>query len=175
MLYVVSRLGLAKQKNSNILAIKVNSMNLYYFFRRSNFVKYLALVSIGVIILLANISYVNRFFNPTARQSTANFSSTTILNGDQVINSKVSWTGLVKVRGNIIIVPGGQLDINDATLELDGDYAAQYSFFNLGGIVNSSDSTLGGTLKNNNIVQTNFYFYSGQFNTVNTQIRYTWG
>ncbi|MCX7825928.1 MAG: hypothetical protein N2689_10265, partial [Verrucomicrobiae bacterium] len=66
------------------------------------------------------------------------------INGDQHIANKVRWTGgHYQVHGNVLLETGGELVLEDATLELMNTYARQFNICWRGGRLRTTRATLG--------------------------------
>lgn len=99
-----------------------------------------------------------------------------IIREDVHIRDRVVWrNGEYEIHGNLVLHPGGELIVDDATISLMCTYTRQFRCQWLGGRLVTRRVTIGGAMHEGVAYQTYFEIQSGAWESEDTTIRYSSG
>jgi hypothetical protein len=99
-----------------------------------------------------------------------------VMREDVHIRECVEWrNGQYEIHGNLILHPGGELIVEDATVSLMCTYTRQFRFQWLGGRLETRRVTIGGAMHEGVAYQTVFEIQAGAWESADTTIRYSSG
>lgn len=98
------------------------------------------------------------------------------ISGDVHIRDRVEWRGgCYQVAGNIILHTGGTLAIENARVELTGEYSRHYNWRWEGGKLITRHATIGGSLRDGRVRQANIELTDGDWEATDTAVQYCYG
>ena len=99
-----------------------------------------------------------------------------VIREDVHIRERVEWRdGQYEIHGNVILHPGGELIVEDASVSLMCTYTRQFRFQWLGGRLVTHRVAIGGAMHQGVAYQTVFEIQSGAWESEDTTIRYSSG
>ena len=99
-----------------------------------------------------------------------------VIREDVHIRERVEWrNGQYEIHGNVVLHPGGELIVEDATVSLMCTYTRQFCCRCLGGQLVTRRVTIGGAMHAGVAYQTCFEIQSGTWESEDTTIRYSSG
>jgi len=98
------------------------------------------------------------------------------MQADVHINTHTVWKDAhYRIHGNLFLDQGGTLILENTTVELMNTYSRQFNYHWAGGKLISTNSTLGGTMREGTIYASDFELYDGEWTCTDTTIRYCYG
>lgn len=98
------------------------------------------------------------------------------IEGDVVVRSHLLWTDQhYRIHGNLVLEPGGVLEVERSTVELLNAYSRQFRYLWRGGKLVTRQVTLGGTMREGVIRQSNLEVLDGEWEATDTTVRYVYG
>ncbi|NPV45871.1 MAG: hypothetical protein HPY69_02840 [Armatimonadetes bacterium] len=98
------------------------------------------------------------------------------ITGDVHIRDRVEWRDAAyRVVGSVILHKGGTLVIENAQVELAGEYSRHYNWRWEGGKLVTHDATIGGSLRDGRVRQANIELTNGDWEATDTAVRYCYG
>ncbi len=92
------------------------------------------------------------------------------------INTIETWRNAhYRIHGGLVLEKGGILFIENCVVELMCEFARQYTYRWEGGVLISTNSTLGGTSRNGIVTHSNFEVLDGEWYSFDTTIQYCYG
>ncbi len=99
-----------------------------------------------------------------------------VIREDVHIRERVEWrNGPYEIHGNVVLHPGGELIVEDATVSLMCTYTRQFGFRWVGGRLVTRRVTIGGAMHQGIAYQTVFEIQAGAWESEDTTIRYSSG
>lgn len=96
--------------------------------------------------------------------------------GDLHIFENVKWENEHHIiTGHLYLESGGFLEIEKCLVELNSSYSREFCYRFRGGILKTTDTTIGGIFINGNVYQCNFEIDDGEWISENTTVQYTYG
>jgi hypothetical protein len=96
--------------------------------------------------------------------------------GNVIVTNTIHWTNAHhRVRGNIILRPGGDLIVEDAILEVANNYSREFNIRWEGGRLRTQRATVGGSKPGGRIAQCNLELADGEWFAAETTVRWCYG
>jgi hypothetical protein len=98
------------------------------------------------------------------------------IEGDLVVDKPVSYVGKhLKIRGNLVLAKGGELNLDNCVCELMCTYSREFLVQWRGGTLRTRNVTIGGSDHKGYMAQVNFELHDGLWEATDTTVRMSYG